>query len=442
MNRLIFHLQPFLYLLFLTGGVFFGLGLGTNIIDDTTEKDSVWWTTLLRSLSLICIVHVISVMIGFLWPHRKLENCLGKLRDENDGQLPNLVIRYVTRGDNPDIITESIDKAFEVTKKFENVSVEVATDNAVIFTPEMIEKNYSNLTELVVPGDYKTENRSVFKARALQYALENSTIGTHDFILHLDEESHVTPDAMLGIYQHIYKNPGKVGQGTIVYNRSLFTGNWKKTFCTMADAIRISDDLSRFRMAFNIGKPIFGCKGSFIVIKNSIEKDVSFDISPKLCITEDASFAFSLHQKHYEFAYVEGYISEISPSTFVDFIKQRARWMRGLWLIVFKHQGNPWRRVIIGLGMITWSLIFLNIVSFVSFFVLSNYDLPTSLAVINGIIFATYIFSYLYGGIAGGYGFISILGILLTPLFLLLEAISAIYALFTMDMCNFHVIKK
>jgi hypothetical protein len=117
--------------------------------------------------------------------------------------------------------------------------------------------------------------------------------------------------------------------------------------------------------------------------------------------------------------------------------------MRGLWLIVFKHEGNWVRRIVITFGMVTWSLIFLNIVAFASFFALSDYRLPTSIAVINGIIFATYVFSYMYGGLIGGYGIItSFIGIWLTPLFLLLETVSCVYAFFTMDACNFHVIKK
>jgi beta-1,4-mannosyltransferase len=449
-GRWLLHIQPLLYLAVVVGGVLFGLSLATDIVSNTNLKEPEWWTTLLRSLNIICIIHVLSAFFGFLLPHRKLENCIEKLRADNDGELPNLYIRYVTRGDNPSVITESVKKAFEMTKDYENVWVEVATDNPVVMTPEIMELNYSNLIELVVPEDYKTENKSVFKARALQYALENSQIGHNDFILHLDEESHLTEEALIGIYQHIYKNPDKVGQGPITYFRSLPVGldrlkpsNWKRTFCTMADAIRVSDDLSRFRLAFNIGSPIFGCKGSYIVIKNSIERDVPFDLPPKLCITEDASFAFSLHQKKYKFAYVEGFISEISPSTFSDFIKQRARWMRGLWLIVFKHEGNWVRRIVITFGMVTWSLIFLNIVAFASFFALSDYRLPTSIAVINGIIFATYVFSYMYGGLIGGYGIItSFIGIWLTPLFLLLETVSCVYAFFTMDACNFHVIKK
>jgi egghead protein (zeste-white 4 protein) len=448
--RVWLHLQIPLYLLFLTGGILFGLHQGTNVINNTKKNDEVWWATFLRSLSLVCIFHIIPVFIGFLIPHRKLENCVDKLRQKNGGSLPRLFIRYVTRGDNKNIINQSVKHALKITKNYENVFIEVATDNPVVDKSIIItdpEENYdefNRVLELVVPNDYSTEKYAIYKARALQYSLESSSSQSDDYIFHLDEESHLTPDVMLGIYQHMYKNPDKIGQGVITYKRSLYNNcsNWSKTFCTLADSIRVADDLSRFRLSFLIGSPIFGCKGSFILLKTCIEKDIAFDMPPKLCITEDANFAFNAYNNKYKFAYVDGHVEEISPSTFSDFIKQRARWMRGLWLLVLYHPSSIFHRIAIVFGMITWSLIFLNIVSFVSFFVLNDYSLPTAIAVINGAVFASYIFSYFYGGLVSGYGLISFLSIVLSPLFLILESASVIYALATIRTMKFYVIKK
>jgi egghead protein (zeste-white 4 protein) len=448
--RVWLHLQIPLYLLFITGGVLFGLYQGTDVLNNTKQNDEVWWATLLRSLGLICIVHALPVFIGFLIPHFKLENCVDELRQQNNGSLPRLFIRYVTRGDNKEIINNSIKHALKITNIYENVFVELATDNAVvdksiiISDPEVNNGEFNRVLELVVPDDYSTENNAIYKARALQYSLENSSAQPDDYIFHLDEESQLTPDVMLGIYQHMYKNPEKIGQGVITYKRSLYNGcsQWRKTFCTLADSIRIADDLSRFRFSFLIGRPIFGCKGSFILLKAYIEKDIAFDMPPRLCITEDANFAFNAYSSKYKFAYVDGQVEEISPSTFLDFIKQRARWMRGLWLLILHHPSSIWHRIAIAFGMITWSLIFLNIISFVAFFILNDYKLPTSIAIINGAIFASYIFSYLYGGLAGGYGIISVLSIILSPFFLILESVSVIYALFTIRKMKFHVIKK
>jgi len=401
-------------------------------------------------LSLICIIHVIPVFIGFLIPHRKLENYVDKLRKQNDGSLPRLFIRYVTRGDKKDIINQSVKHALEITKTYENVFIEVATDNSVIDKSIIVtdleadNEEFNRVLELVVPDDYSTENFAIYKARALQYTLENSSAQPDDYVFHLDEESHLTSEVMLGIYQHMYKNPDKIGQGVITYKRSLYDGcsEWRKTLCTLADSIRIADDLSRFRFSFLIGRPIFGCKGSFILLKSSIERDIAFDMPPELCITEDANFAFNAYNSKYKFAYVDGQVEEISPSTFGDFIKQRARWIRGLWLLVLHHPSSIWHRIAIAFGMITWSLIFLNIVSFVSFFALSDYSLPTAIAVINGAVFASYIFSYFYGGLVGGYGLISFVSIILSPFFLILESVSVIYALITIRTMKFYVIKK
>lgn len=444
MSRVILYLQPLLYLCFLTGGVIFGLHQGTSVISDNKPNEEVWWATLLRSINLVCIVHFIPVCLGFLYPHKKLKDYREKLK-ETKGKLPNIFIRYVTRGDKSDIITESVLDTLNKTKDYPNINIEVVTDEAVIYQPVIQELNPTNLQEFVVPKDYSTKANTLFKARALQYILENSPAKSEDYILHLDEESHITEDSILGMYQHIYKNPDRIGQGAITYKRSLHGGlkNWVRSICSMADSIRIADDMSRFRLSFNIGNPYFGCKGSYILIKNQIEKDVGFNFAPELCITEDASFAFNAYDKKYKFAYVEGMIEEISPSTFNDFIEQRARWMRGLWLLVLYHPCNMFRRVMIAFGMLTWSLIILNVVALISFFVLHDYLLPTSIAVLNGLIFASYLFSYGYGSLVGGYGFLSIVSIILTPIFLIMETVAAVYAICTIKHHhNFHVIYK
>lgn len=439
-HRLLLHLKVPLYLVFLTGGIYLGLYLGTNEVGNTKD-DEKWWTTFLRALNLICIFHMIPVAIGFLIPHKKTINCIQMLKDNNNGNIPTLYIRYVTRGDNINVISTSVNATLKIIEGYENILIEVVTDNDIL--PDNL-KNLYNVSELTVPHEYETENDTIFKARALQYALENSPAKPDDYILHMDEESHLTERALMGIYQHIYQKPDHIGQGMITYRRSLYTGwrNWKNTICTLADTIRISDDLSRFRLSFILGNPIFGCKGSYLLMKTSIEKNVTMNMLSVLCITEDASFAFSAYQQKVKFAFVEGELIEISPSNFTDFIKQRARWIKGLWLIVLHHECSIWRRIIIAIDIIAWALMFLNIIAFVSFFVLTEFAMPVTLAGINGFIFASYIFSYIYGGLIGGYGWISLISFILMPIFLLLETAGALYGFMTVKNRDFYVIKK
>jgi beta-1,4-mannosyltransferase len=440
-HRLLLNIQIPLYMGFIAGGIYLGLYLGSNEIKDTKDNDEEWWTTFLRALNLICIFHIVPVAIGFMVPHKKAFNCIEKLK-ELHGQVPTLYIRYVTRGNNQKIIEESVNSTLAITEKYDNIIIEVATDCDVL-SQEVKDRG---VIELTVPDDYETEHETIYKARALQYALEHSNAKSDDFILHMDEESHLTERALMGIYQHMYQKPDNIGQGMITYRRSLFNGgcsNWKNKFCALADTIRIADDLSRFRLSFIFGNPIFGCKGSYLVMKTQIEKDVTMNMPPELCITEDASFAFNAYQQKVKFAFVEGELEEISPSNFLDFIKQRARWIKGLWLIVLYHKCSIWRRIIIAIDIIAWAMMFLNIIAFVSFFVLDEYTMPVALAGINGFIFASYVFSYIYGGWVGGYGvIIPILNICLMPFFLLLETTGALYGFLTVGQRDFYVIKK
>lgn len=465
MRRFLLHIVPLIYLGFITLGIVFGLYIGSDAILDNSTKEEVWWSTLLRSLYMICIVHVIPCFIGFLIPHRQLKNRIEDIQKEIE--LPSIYVRYVTRGDKPDIILNSVLHSLDMLAPYANTYVEVVSDVPVILNQEAIQNlNPSNLLEYVVPVDYRTEINTRYKARALQYALEKSPAKPDDYILHLDEESRLTSSVILGIYQHIYQNPDKIGQGIITYRRSIFDNggqnicsplNWKRFFFTMSDAIRISDDLSRFRLSFIIGYPVFGCKGSFILLKNQIERALTLAMPPSLCITEDASFAFNAYQNKYKFAFVEGMIEEASPSYFIDFIKQRSRWMRGLWSLVRHHPCSVWKKIIITVSLASWTLIGLNIVSTVAIFVLYQYKIPTSIAVINGIILFNYVFSYFYPPIIGGYikwptwklilspiilPLYLILTTILMPFHLIIETISVIYAMMTITYQGFDLISK
>ena len=71
-------------------------------------------------------------------------------------------------------------------------------------------------------------------------------------------------------------------------------------------------------------------KGSFIVCKHSVERQVSFDHGIDGSITEDAYFAVKAANEGFTFDWIEGEMQEKSPFNIMDFLRQRKRW----------HQGN------------------------------------------------------------------------------------------------------
>ena len=79
-------------------------------------------------------------------------------------------------------------------------------------------------------------------------------------------------------------------------------------------------------------------KGSYVVTKVGSEKKVSFDNGLNGSIAEDAYFAIKAMDMGFTFNFIEGEMREKSPFSFSDFIKQRKRWMQGIYLVAFDFE--------------------------------------------------------------------------------------------------------
>src|SRR5579872_82183 len=212
-----------------------------------------------------------------------------------------LIVAYVSRGQQQQTLrratlqSQNVLDALSVRYEIETVTdIEVLSSNQV--APSAGDVHY-----FVVPSEYQTSRRTRYKARALQYLLEQRTIrlaGREEsenlWILHLDEESVITPEAVHGIRDFIAQNDlrrtaGAIGQGEIQYNSCRYG---QDPVIEAIDAIRTGDDLGRFRMQF-LGwhRPVFGMHGSFILAPARIEREITWDVGGYGAITEDAYFA-------------------------------------------------------------------------------------------------------------------------------------------------------
>lgn len=308
---------------------------------------SVWdWGSLLW---LGAVIPGAAGLIGMLW-YRQPKDL------DKETPIKQLVCwRIVSRGTNAEALTSTVRRCqseMAKTPLFPYI-IEVVTDTVDFALPAPRD----DVRFLAVPLGYTTPNKTLYKARALQYAMEISPLPADAWIVHLDEETQPTVSGIQGIARMIREEeatgkPPRIGQGAILYHR-----NWKQhPFLTLADMVRTGDDFARFYLGHRLGVTLFGLHGSFIVVKNSAERSTGFDFGPQGSITEDAFWALVSMQAGYRCRWVEGYLEEQSTESVRDFVKQRRRWYQGLAKVSrYAPVQRKWRAVI-GMNTVLWTL--------------------------------------------------------------------------------------
>lgn len=356
--------------------------------------------------------------------------------------------RIVSRGINTQALEKTINSCLREmsrTPLFPFI-VEVVIDTF----DEALPKENKLLRYVVVPTEYKTKTGALYKARALHYAVEHSPLPDHAWLVHLDEETHLTSSGIKGIATMIRQNLEsgtlKIGQGPILYHRK-----WEEhPFLTLADSIRTGDDFARFYLQHKLGITIFGLHGSYIVVRNDVEKSIGFDFGPNGSITEDAFWALVAMEHGYRCTWVDGYLEEQSTESTMDFLKQRRRWFQGLAKVTLYAPVKAVWRISLGLNTILWALApFSLLYTFVHFFY--GFSIPGWIHFFANFSFAFFAALYLIGlkanmdehhvrGFFRRSGWV-IAQILLIPIFSIMEAIGILMAIFKPHP-GFHVVKK
>lgn len=360
-----------------------------------------------------------------------------------------IVFRIVSRGHNREALQSTIKRCVEEneTVGLFDYLVEVVIEDVpgVGNLPKSDRTRY-----LVIPRDYSTPHTSLYKARALQFALEASNIPDDAWIVHLDEETQPTSSGLRGICQMIREEEAsgsfRVGQGAILYHR-----DWKKhPFLTLADNVRTGDDFARFHFQHRIGRTIFGLHGSYIVVRNDVEKSIGFDFGPQGSITEDAFWALKLMEAGGRARWVEGYLEEQSTQSIADFIRQRRRWYQGLMKVSLHTPVKLRWRIAIGANTLLWTLSPFAVLYTLLHLFFGSEIAPWIRSLAN-FSFASFVTLYVVGlkanldehdirdrlERAGWF----ILQLVLLPIFTLLEAAGVMMALMR-PVSGFHVVKK
>jgi len=364
--------------------------------------------------------------------------------------VPQLVSwRIVSRGTNVAALTATIRRCqaeMARTPLFPYV-IEVVTDTQALNLPAPND----DISYIVVPPDYQTPGHSLYKARALHYAVQHSSLPADAWIVHLDEETQPTASGIRGIARMISEEEASgqyhIGQGAILYHR-----DWRKhPFLTLADNVRTGDDFARFHFAHRLGVTVFGLHGSYIVVRNSVETGSGgFDFGPHGSITEDAFWALMLMEQGYRIRWVEGYLEEQSCQTVADFVKQRRRWFQGLAKVaLFAPVKLRWR-LTIGINSALWVLAPFAIVYTAAHFALGGYVEPW-IRLLANMSFASFITLYITGlkanldehGMTRFWAriFWHLAQIVLLPVFTLMEGSGVVLGLTTRN-SGFHVVRK
>lgn len=246
--------------------------------------DQIWsWGTLLWLGAVFPVTIGLVGMLSFRFPNNL---------DDVEPIANTICWRIVSSGKNLDVLRDTIDRCKEEMARvplFPYI-IEVVIDFSE--TTHLLASNDPRIRLIVVPSNFITPRHTRFKARALHYALLNSPLPNDAWIVHLDEETRPTSSGIRGICRMVREEESskqlRIGQGAILYHRQ-----WKQfPILTLADNVRTGDDFSRFYFQHRIGMTIFGIHGSFIVVRNDIEKLTGgFDFGPQGDITEDAFWA-------------------------------------------------------------------------------------------------------------------------------------------------------
>ncbi len=360
-----------------------------------------------------------------------------------------VTFRIVSRGENHQALNATIArcKAEMQSNPLFNYSIEVVIDGNRHFPHD----DDPHINVIRVPDDYQTPRHTRFKARALHYAVMNSKRSDTTWTVYLDEETQPTASGVQGLCRMISEEEKsgqlRVGQGAILYGRTFLSSR----FLTLADCIRTGDDFGRYYLQHRFGRPLFGLHGSWVVARNDIVKfSGGFDVGPNGHITEDAHWALVLVQKGIKTRWIDGYMEEQSALSISDFIRQRARWFTGIRLVAFNAPvKTQWRVPMLFLIML-WSLAPITIgYTFANIFMGFK---PPTLARVPMIISYLYVLSAYLIGLwtnlkqRGGFQWFETFGwsvviVLLTPIFGLIEMLGVLSAIFYPHR-GFHVVKK
>ena len=190
--------------------------------------------------------------------------------------------------------------------------------------------------------------------------------------------------------------------------------------------------------------------GSFILVRNDVERDVGFDLGPAGSVTEDAWWSLVEMAHGRRSRWVDGYCLEQSTQSVMDFIRQRRRWFVGLCLVCLRAPAQFWHRITLVSSVVLWGVSWLGWWTVSIAALVINARIPLPVLLIGTASLAAYSALYLLGlelnlSQRGLPWFRRLpwyfLQVLLLPIYSLLESAAVVYGIIRPTV-GFHIVKK
>jgi len=249
-------------------------------------------------------------------------------------ETTTIVFSIVTRGDWPWLAARAAESIrYWVSRVSEKYGLKL---NTVI---EIVSDSYSRILEevadrlVVVPASYRTRRGARYKARALQYAVEkrvaDGLVGENVWVFHLDEESIVGEDTILGLLRFIVeaKDRGYVmGCGELLASNGIISTpislvDFQRSFYTLV--------FQGFTYA-KLHRPYLGLIGNNYVVNSLVEAEIGYDCGPFESLAEDSWFALRVYERYgARVGWIKSRVFEEPVYSLKDMLRQRSRWYIG-----------------------------------------------------------------------------------------------------------------
>ncbi|KAI8816225.1 family 2 glycosyltransferase [Fimicolochytrium jonesii] len=397
--------------------------------------DILTFGSLWRCLWCLSVPYCIITFIGFSTPRIARTKKDMDRRPVTREHIRNFYILIVTQGSNESAVRRGYNRMKPLEALHPSVRVFVLTDEPY---------SYPDLNNIVCPLKYKSpKGMSKHKARALDYFRHSQNLTTYDWILHMDEESTIDGESLRRCFDFIRYTQHDYGQGVILYDAYKYWHNW---FFSVADGIRVGDDLARFNLQFTvINRPVFGVHGSFLMTNGDVENENTWDFGT---LAEDFEFSQAAWQKGFTCGAIHGIVREQSPGSLRDFMKQRRRWYMGIREIEGMYYLPQMAIKLWTIGIFCLVATLINIPF--SFFV-DAAPTPLWIVIMSNFCFAVFYWLYLWGLLfqeldAGTKWFMVpvhfIAGIIIQPFASIAEGFAVMWAMSSENTGKFEVIKK